>query len=320
MFQSFNSCTASTQHRRTGFSDVSVCRDIALSSSKSTRLHTKAGIISLLSPSLPLRWRIAGLLCWEELLETWKKQISSLWAGVTPPKTPQFLSLPSLSFMAQSSHICALMLISSRKSKSPATTLQPLLEGIREEPVYLLLCDLQWRMDLALCSQEEQPLSPSPKGMKLVSLGLSFALPGNTEKTSRELKSPRCFLALFILREVEGQNCFCHLPRSHLTPSAAAVCLTKPFLQHLVSESLGGTLHCQMSVTFRGTWNKTWDHKNRWTEKPRCIIWYWSCVMILSGAGEPSAHCTGWLPQAVCSVVTAPPTWPCAQPLPREKQ
>lgn len=170
MFQGFNSCTASTGSRRTGFSDVDVCRDIALSSLKSTRLHTKLVPVHFVT-QLALKMKnhqiaVLGRAANMKEANLWFVGQGEPPKHTAPTPTPhQFVSLPSLSFMAQGPHIRALMLSSGRRNKSPVTTLQPLLE--RNKRRIYLLAPLQPVMKNEFCtvlSQEELPLSPLPKG------------------------------------------------------------------------------------------------------------------------------------------------------------
>lgn len=100
--------------------------------------------------------------------------------------------------------------------------------------------------------------------------------PDNVERIARELKSPRSFL---------GTGLFLSLAMAPSEP------LTKPLLQDLLTESLGGKQHFQMCLS-GATWDKIWAcRKRRWTEKPRCVIW--SCPVMLWGAGQLAAHSTG---------------------------
>lgn len=110
-------------------------------------------------------------------------------------------------------------------------------------------------MSFAQCSQEEQPLTPLPKRWSLLSLDFSLALPGNTERTARELKSHRSFSALFILREVEGAGLLLSLAMASskaLSNGCLPYCSLTPFLQDLVTESLSGKQHFQVPATVEG--------------------------------------------------------------------
>ena len=73
-------------------------------------------------------------------------------------------------------------------------------------------------MNCAQCSQEEQLLPPLPKGWNFFFLGFSLALPAKAERTASELKSPRSFLILFVLRELEGAGLLLSLAMASSEP------------------------------------------------------------------------------------------------------
>lgn len=108
MFQSFNSCTASTGSRRTGFSDVDVCRDIALSSLKSTRLHTKLVPVHIVT-QLALKMKHHQIAVLGRATSMKEANLWSVGQGEThtPPHTPpQFVSPFLILHGTGPSHMC----------------------------------------------------------------------------------------------------------------------------------------------------------------------------------------------------------------------
>lgn len=125
-----------------------------------------------------------------------------------PPKNPQFVSL-FLSFMVQGPHACALTLSSSRRNKfpPPATEWPYRDDNLREESIYLLLHDLQQRMNFAQHSQEEQPLSPLPKDEICSPLVSALLCQATRRKHSKGSEVPQIFFsAVYPQRHRRGRT------------------------------------------------------------------------------------------------------------------